>query len=276
MVIQRAGASTESDADRAYEEFGILKRERVNAKGENEGTQVDIQCKIIQDALRLVFGMNYPGGIHSNPIVFRKPYYPLFHNRHKIRKLVRESNSYEQKQRLKWLTDFMDLNFTTLEKLQLGFVDKGWIEFKHLPLIFETGSIVVGVIQRELDQTVRFDEPLETEKPECFLFLDISDDLEDKTKGGKYIELNVLRWGFDGSKYGPTKVRLRIKEFPSLKGITDLECYPLSQLKPEKRNPMVLELIERGKRWCDYVKAKNFKYEGLKAPSITAAWDKPD
>jgi hypothetical protein len=264
LVIQKSAATLGRDKDTPFGEYAIVSRDRVNAKGENEGTDLEIQSEAMQKALHSIIGNHSQVGVRADPIIFRKPYYSLFHCRHEIQKLAeRESNTEEQKKHLEWLTDFMSKNFQTLEKVQDGLVDKGLIEFKHLPIIFETGSIVVGQLQPDIEQTVKREKTEKTERPECFLFHEIRDEMEDKTTGGKYMDIEVLRWGFNGSMFGLTAERLRIKEFPGPRKITELECFPLKYMKEEEKNDLIPKLIDRGKKWCDYVESKNFQYKGL-------------
>jgi hypothetical protein len=185
----------------------------------------------------------------------------------------KESIDREQKQHLEWLTDFMSENFKTLEKVQEGLVDKGLVEFKHLPIIFEAGSIVIGQLHVEKETTVKREKAENTERPECFLFHEIGDEQEDKATGAKYMDIEVFRWWYNGSMFGPTAETLRIKEFSGPRKITDLECFPLSYLKEEGKTELIQRLIARGEKWCSYVESKIFQYKGLrrsKQPVTTA------
>ncbi len=60
--------------------------------------------------------------------------------------------------------------------------------------------------------------------------------MEDSQMGGKYRDLDVFRWGYNGSKFGLTSETLRIKEFPGSRRITDLECFPFVHLREEEKN----------------------------------------
>lgn len=261
--MQKSAASLGCDRDSQFGEYAIVSRDRVNIKGETEETELEIQCETMQKALHSIFGKHYQEGIRADPIVFRKPYYSLFHCRREIRDLAkRKSNTPEQKQHLDWLVNFMSENLKSLEKIQEGLVNKGLVEFKHLPIIFEVGSIVVGHINEDGEKKKENNKPMKTESPECFVFHEISDELEDKETGVKYMEIETIRWGFNGSMFGPTTEKLRIKEFPGARKITELECFPLKYWKEEEKNELVQKLIARGERWCDYVENKNLDYEG--------------
>lgn len=267
LVIQKSAASLGRNRDSPFGEYAIVSRDRINAKGENEGTDLEIQSEAMQRALHSIIAAHSQAGIRADPIIFRKPYYSLFHCRHEIRKMAElESNTPEQKQHLDWLIDFMSKNFQTLEKVQEGLVDKGLIEFKHLPIIFEAGGIVVGQLQPEPEQLIkRDDKPERTMRPECFLFHHIRDELEDQLTGAKYMDIEVLRWGYNGLMFGLTAERLRIQEFAGPRKITELECFPLKYLEEKEKNELIPKLIDRGRKWCDYVEAKNFQYKGLRS-----------
>lgn len=162
----------------------------------------------MQKALHSILGRHSQAEIRADPIIFRKPYYSLFHCRHEIRNMAqKKSNTQEQKQHFEWLINFMSDNFKPLEKIQDGLVDKGLIEYKHLPIIFEAGSIVVGQLQGEGEQTVKRDSVEKTVRPECFLFHEIGDEQEDKTTGTKFIDVEVLRWAYNGSMFGLARER---------------------------------------------------------------------
>lgn len=266
MVVQKSATSLVQNRESPFGEYAIVSRDRINAKGENEGTDLEIQSETMQKALHSILSKYSQVEIHANPIIFRKPYYSLFHCRHEIRNLAqKESNTQGQKQHFEWLINFMSENFKTLEKIQDGLVDKGLIEFKHLPIIFEAGSIVVGQLQGEGEQTIKRDKVEKTERPECFLFHEIGDELEDKMTGAKSIDVEVLRWAYNGSMFGLAKETLRIKEFLGPRKITELECFPIKYLKEKEKNELIPQLIARGKKWCDHVESKIFLYKGLQA-----------
>lgn len=268
-VIQKSAASQGRGRDSPFGEYAIVARDRVNAKGETEETDLEIQCETMQKALNSVFGDYSPEGFRADPIVFRKPYYSLFHCRREVQDLMtKTSNTQEQKQHLEWLVNFMSEHFQTLDMIQEGLVDKGLITFKDLPIIFEAGSIVLGHSQGLVDFGVKREKSGKTERPECFLFHEISDEMEDKFTVGKYRNVKVFSWGYNGSAFGLTAGTLQIKEFAGPRKITDLECFPLKHLKDEDKNELVPGLIARGKRWCEYVKAKTMEYKGIaKAPT---------
>lgn len=243
----------------------MVSRESINAKGENDGTKLDIQCKHMQNAIRSIFGKYPLEEIAADPIVLRKPYYTLFHCRQEIRDMVgKQSDTEEQKQSLQWLTDFISKNFSTLEKAQKSLVDKGLIDFKHLPIIFVPGGLIVGQINEGRESVVKRGQAVKTENPECFLFHEISDELEDKEIGTKYMEIKAFRWGYNGSMFGLVAVKSRISQFQGPRKITELECFPWEYLEENKRNELEPQLIKRGERWCENVEAKKFYYKGLR------------
>ncbi len=156
LVVQKAAASIGGDKNLPFKEYAMIARDRVNAKGETEKTDLEIQSETMQAALHSIFGEHSSVGVRADPIVFRKPYYSLFHCRHEIREMAEDKSSSEEKKRhLKWLVDFMSENFKTLDTIQEGLVDKGLISFEHLPIIFEVGSIVVGQTQGDVEKPTK-------------------------------------------------------------------------------------------------------------------------
>ena len=105
-----------------------------------------------------------------------------------------------------------------------------------------------------------------TKNPECFLFHEISDELEDKETGTKYVEIQAFRWGYNGSMFGLIAVKSKISEFQGPRKITELECFPWEYLEENKRN--VPQLIKRGERWCEHVEAKKFYYKGWRTMKV--------
>ena len=265
MFIQKSAASQGRDSDSPFKEFAIVSRQLINAKGEEGGTKLDIQCQHMQKAIRLIFRKHPLEDIIADPIVFRKPYYYLFHCRQGILDMVaKESNTEEQKRSLQFLTEFMSENLRTLQKAQESLVDKGLIDFKHLPIIFVPGCIIVGQVNEGPNSELKRGQVAKTVNPECFLLHEISDELEGKERGVKYRVIEAFRWGYNGSMFGLTAVKIGIDQFQGLKKITELECFPLKYLEEKDKNKLVPQLIKRGERWCENVEAKNFYYKGLR------------
>lgn len=162
-------------------------RDKINAKHEHEGTYLEIQSSIIQEAIRSAFSENSQLDVRADPIIFPKPYYPLFQQRDKIKNFaeaVLKSNDEARKTHLKWLLKFMDENFRELENIHKSQVEKGLIEFKHIQMIFASGGILVGK-----------DKGLQ----ECVILHDIGDIIEDKKKGGNCVKLRAFRLQYNGT-----------------------------------------------------------------------------
>ena len=264
MVIHKSAASQGRDNDSPSKEYAIVSRELVNAKGENDGAKLDVRCKHMQKAIRSIFSNHPVAGMNADPIVFRKPYYSLFHCRQGIQDMVgKESNTEEQEQSLHWLTDCMSKNLRPLEMAQESLVDKGLIDFEHLPIIFVPGCVMIGRVNGGQKPDVKRDHAAKTVKPECFLFHEISDELEDKETGTKYREIEAFRWGHDGSMFGLTAVKTQIDQFQGPRKITELECFPMEYLEENDKIKLVPQLIKRGELWCEKVEAKNFTYKGF-------------
>jgi len=153
----------------------------------------------MQKAIISVFGDHSPEAFRADPIVIQKPYYALFHCRSRIQEMMTDtsSNTEEQKQHLEWLGNFMSENFQPLDEIQEGLVEKGLITFKDLPIIFEAGSIIIGHTQDLIGYGVKRENSGTTKRPECFLFHEISDELEDSLTIGKFKNVHVFRWGWD-------------------------------------------------------------------------------
>ncbi|KXJ92546.1 hypothetical protein Micbo1qcDRAFT_193979 [Microdochium bolleyi] len=224
LVIQKSSGTSGRDTSEPYGQYAIVERDRINAKGEIEGTDLEIQSEILQDALCAIIGQHSQVGTRADPIVFKKPYYALFHCRHELKRMEEgKSNTPDQKQHLKWLNEFIATNLKPLEKVQTGLVEKGLVDFKHIPIIFEVGSVVVGHIAGDGENIRATSKPHKTKQPECFVFYRIADEAKDEKTGTKYLEIELIRWGFNGYLFGLTKERARINAFAGARKITDLE-----------------------------------------------------
>lgn len=239
--------------DRQFPEYAMVIRDKINAQSEHEGTFLEIQSPIMQEAIRSAFGKNSQLDVRADPITFEKPYYPLFQRRDKIKKIAEAalaSDDETRKTHFKWFLKFMEDSFQKLEIIHRSQVDKGLIEFKHIRMIFASGGILVGT-----DNGLR----------ECVVLHDISDILEDKQKGGNYVELRAFRWQFNGTMFGPSLKTIRLDEFSAAREITELDYYPVEALSKERREELLEALIERGKKWCKTVRVidgKHYKYNG--------------
>ena len=67
------------------------------------------------------------------------------------------------------------------------------------------------------------------------MFDTMSQEHEDKKTGGKYVEIEVSRWGFNGSSFGLTAKTLRINEFPGRRKIIELDFFPLKYLREQDK-----------------------------------------
>lgn len=228
----------------------MVVRDRINSKEELQSVDLEIQSSVIQDAIRTIFGDHSQIDVLADPIVFRKPYYPLFHHRKKIQDFVLENSADPtQKRHLGYLLKFMDDNLKGLTKIYESLVQKDLIEFKHLQVIFAAGSTIIG--QKKDIQ-------------EGFLVHDISDEKEDKQNGVKYVEIRAFQWRYNGSRFGPALETLRLDEFQGCRNITELDYFPLERLKPDpKREALVAKLISRGRKWCQVVNSTHFDYKGM-------------
>lgn len=240
-------------ADRQFPEYAMVIRDKINAKEEHEGTFLEIQSSIIQEAIRKAFGENSQLDVRADPIIFKKPYYSLFQRRNKIKKIAEAalaSNDETRKTHFKWFLKFMDESFQELEIIYKSQVEKGLIEFKNVQMIFASGDILVGT---------------EDGLQECVILHDISDILEDKQKGGHYVLLRVFRWQYNGTMFGPSLKKIQLDEYSAARQITELDYYPVETLSKEKREDLFETLIERGKKWCETVKVtdgKHYEYNG--------------
>ncbi|KAH8886177.1 P-loop containing nucleoside triphosphate hydrolase protein [Thozetella sp. PMI_491] len=273
VVIQKGSASLANEKDKRFGEYAIVTRDRINTKGESEATELEIQSETMQKALYTIISRRSQPGIFADPIIFRKPYYALFHCRKEIKEhAANESNTPEQKRHLEWLTGVMAEKLNGLEKVQETQVENGLIEFKHLGILFEAGCLVLGQPSKGKEKGEKTEKVEKTDNPECFMFHTISDELEDRERGGKYVEIEVFRWGFNGTMFGLVAETLKISEFPGLRKITELECFPWASMKEEDKNKLFPKLVTRGKKWCEYLEAKNYYYQGTAQVPKRATW----
>jgi hypothetical protein len=262
-VILEKDAYVANEKDK-YREYALIIKEHINAKGESEYTDLEIQSQTLQSVLKAIISKRSQPGMFPNPTVFRKPYYALFHCREGIKEYeASEFCTEEKRTHLQYLKEFMLERFEDLETAQKNKVEKGLIDFKNLGILFEAGCLVIGQLTKPVPKGDPAEKMEKTVSPECFVFHHISNELEDKERGGKYVEISVYRWGFNGTKFGLTAHTLRIAEFPGSREITELECYPWKLMPKEKKDKYFRQMVERGRRWCKYMEPTSCVYQGL-------------
>ncbi|KAJ8119756.1 hypothetical protein ONZ43_g3363 [Nemania bipapillata] len=160
-----------------------------------------INSDIIQNAIREVLGFQFSLNLISNPIVFLKPYYPLFHYRAELYEYA-ESNERtdEEKKHLAVLIEFMQINLQKMVTVYDHLVPNGLITFKALQSLIKPQTLIVSQ---------------DDEAPECFYVGDVN--VATRADGAEYIRIQCFRWQYDGTKFGPEKVRLQILSFDGVK-----------------------------------------------------------
>jgi hypothetical protein len=158
--------------------------------------------------------------------------------------------------------DFIDEHRTHLRDLYQVYNDAlkgGRIKFKHIQVIFKTGSILVGK-NNDLKQ--------------CYLLDSVGDEQGDeqeneqghkqghKQKAGKYVTLRVFSWIYRDSMYGLSPQKLKLEAFSNDMAITNLKYFPLEWLPEAEGETLVPELVCRGRKWLDHVHNKHVLYEG--------------
>jgi hypothetical protein len=241
--VLSSGLNSSFEQERRYGEYAMVNRRRINEKGEQAGGDLEIQSKFIRRAISKTFGRYC---ILTDPIVIERPYYPLWHFREDLEQFMNQvPHGSEEADHLDVLHRFMDKHLAPLRKAQKRLVNQGKISFEHLPMIFRPGEIIFSQ---------------KSSKKQCYL-LHTVDEREDNEKG-KYLQLNAFAWRYDGERFGPFLEALKINKFSGPLNIRELDFFPINFVPESGRDTLVGELLERGRKWCQYVNTSHMGYEG--------------
>lgn len=233
------------DTSEKYHEWALILRRRVDKEGESISTVLEIRSALIRSAIRTVLA-DYP---HVNlvgcPIKFQKPYSELFHYRQELRAFAgAPERSAAESKHLKLLLDFMTDNLGVTEKTYNNLVPNGMISFSFLWTIFRPDDVVI--LQRDLFK-------------QCYVVVSGEEKMKD---GEVYFQILAWSWDYNGTKFGPTLKKLRIKEFSGVRQISQLEVYPIRLLETKARDSLLSAYVARGYKWRSIVDNSHRQYNG--------------
>jgi hypothetical protein len=232
-----------------YDGFALLLRRKVDKEGDAISTALEVQSPIIRHALQVVLSSNAYLNLAASPIIIKKPYDALFHYRKELREYASAAvRTKEEKEHLSVLIEFMKLNLDAIERLYEQMVPKGMVTFDLLWTLFRSEDDL-------LLQTENYQECYRTIYSETRFINE-----------QKFLEIEAWRWGYNGSKFGPSIEKLLIPAFSASRRITQLPVFPLNSIvipDQEKQSQLRSRLIERGRKWRGLVGICHREYNGL-------------
>ena len=245
IVMLTASIHQAKEEAEKFAEYAMVLRRRVDKNRETVSTKIEIRSEIIRHGIQQVFG-DYPFiNLKASPIIFRKPYYELFHYWKELYEYaVSGQRTEEEKKHMAVLTGFMKLHLKEMEKTYDQLVPNGLITYDSIRTIFRPDQIVV----RKQDDL-----------QECFWVFDADERGKD---GNVYLQIKCFSWRYNGTRFGPYLNRLKIESFPGVMKINQLDVYPIDHLPPEESGKLRKTLIERGHQWRSLVDTSHREHNG--------------
>jgi hypothetical protein len=217
----------------------------VDKEGDQISTALEVQSPIIRHALHQILASYSYLNLVARPIVIKQPYDALFHYRKELREhAAAPERTLEEKLHMEVLITFMKRNLGPTEELYEQTIPKGLITFDLLWTLFRAEDTVI--LQKDYYQ-------------ECLRVVHC----EKKTKDGEtFFEIEAWRWGYNGTKFGPTLDRIIIPEFSSSRRISQLKVFPLKVMPDEEQKLLCSYLVKRGRTWRKYVDVNHRHYSG--------------
>ena len=244
--ITVTGKHSQAKVDRGpYADRAMVLRRRVDKRGDEIDTLLEVQSPIIRRALQEVLEAYEYINLQAVPIKIFKPYEALFHCRDGLRRYaIAPQRTEEEKAHLQLLVDFIKDNLGTAEEEWEQMVPKHMITFDLLWILFRAGDDVI-VRNDYFQQVLRV----------------IS--CEFKSHNGALIfDVEAWRWGYNGSKFGPAQERLQIAAFSAARNTEQLPFFPIKQLSKPQQDELRAKLVARGQKWRRLVKCQHMQYNG--------------
>jgi len=247
IITPTSSVAQAKDSDNDFGVYALLVRRKVDKDGKHDGTQLEIQSSIIQDALRAVMPECAYLNLAAHPIIIQAPYYELFQYRKEIREYAEHSNrTNTQKPFLSLLLRFMSANLAKTEKIHSQYHPYWTSTYAILWTYFRPETLVVYQCEhyQELYRVRRCQYKQDSETKENFF------------------ELLVWSWEYNGKGFGPTITSLLLPEFQGARNLTETDFFPLDCLPAHEKTAIIARLIERGKRWRYLVHRSHQQYTG--------------
>jgi hypothetical protein len=235
------------DSDNDFSKYALLVRRMVDKDDKHEGTQLEIQSPVIQEALRIVMPECAYLNLAAHPIIIQSPYYELFQYRKEIRAYAEHPDrTPTQVSYLSVLTKFMSANLAKTEKIHSQYHPHWTSTYAILWTYFRAETFIVYQHEhyRELYRVRSCEYKQDPETKENFF------------------DLSVWSWGYNGKGFGPTTTSLILPEFQGARSLIEIECFPLDCLHADEKATLFAQLIERGRKWRRLVRRSHQQYTG--------------
>lgn len=235
------------DSDNDFSKYALLVRRKIDKDDKHEGTQLEIQSLVIQDALRTVMPECAYLNLAAHPIIIQSPYHELFQYRKEIRAYAEHpGRTAVQVSYLSLLKKFMSDNLAKTEKIHSQYHPHWTSTYDILWTYFRAETFIVYQHEhyRELYRvrSCEYKQDLETKE--------------------NYFELSVWSWGYNGKGFGPTTTSLILAEFQGARTLIEIECFPLECLPADEKSSLFTQLVERGNKWRRLVRRSHQQYTG--------------
>ena len=251
IITPTSSLAQAKDMDKNYVKHAILLRRKLDKNGNSTSTQLEIQSRVIQDALKTTMEECSYLNLAASPIIIMSPYYELFQYRKEIRDHAKNPERTEaEKASLNILIQFMETNLAKTEKIHAQYLPHWMSTYEILWTYFRPETFIIY-------QCEHFQELYRVTNIEYKLNEVGRDD---------YFEILVWSWDFNGNAFGPATSKLRILQFQGARRLTELDAFPLECLPEDERRTVVDRLIERGKKWRGVVARGHQQYSGEAIP----------
>lgn len=235
-----------------FDDYALVLRRLVDKDGDAKTTTLEIRSPILRDALKQALADYTSLTLQTCPILIQKPYNPLFHYRHEIRQYAKApERTAEEKPHLDLLLTFMQANLAATERLYDQLVPNGLITFELLWALFRVEDVII----HQTDYYRQAYRVLSCDK--------ITRDND------TVFEIKAWRWGYNGTRFGPSPETVIIPHFPGQRRIRDLDVYPLQILPDEECQLLQSEFTKRGRKWKSLVDVSLGEYDGRTAKRDT-------
>jgi hypothetical protein len=235
-----------------YEDYILVLRRKIGTTGLKLSTDLEVRSPHILRAFRTVMG-DYPSmNFDSTLVAIPKPYAPLFHYRKELRSYATDSSrTVVEKEHLDVLIKFMEKNLSQTER-DFGHAEPyQMVSYPLLWTLFRPEEVIIA-------QGDHFDECYIVNKFEYVLEVRQGTD----TDLTPYFRIDVKRWDYNGTRFGMSEEKLKIREFATAVKIDTLMVYPIRFHKKETTESLKERLIRRGRKWRKILERTHMHYNG--------------
>ncbi|KAI9709903.1 MAG: hypothetical protein M1820_002980 [Bogoriella megaspora] len=247
VITPTSSVAQARESDNDFTTYALLVRRRIDKDGNHQGTQLEIQSVVLQDALRVIMPECAYLNLAAHPIIIEAPYYELFQYRKEIRDYAEQPDRTDtQKSYLNLLLRFMSANLAKTEKIHSQYHPRWTSTYAILWTYFRPETFIVYQREhyQELYRVCRC----------CYK--------KDSSTRENFFELAVWGWDYNGKGFGPKKTSLRLSEFQGARNLTEIDFFPLECLAVDEKAATIARLIARGKKWRRIVDRSHQQYNG--------------